>query len=1119
MLNCKEKKTVNDYLQKITWKKEDISPFVFGYLKNMRIIVLLAVALMIAGFASYKTLPQTVAPEINITIMVVSAALPGATPEDVEQLLTIPLEEELGAIDGIDQVTATAGEGFTSIVMTFVRGVDKNRAQSDVESALGRVSELPEDATEPRVEAVDFEDAPVVQWTFAYSSDAATSLSAKMQKLADELETNRQIDRVVTGGLATQEVQILIAPESFESYGLSIAQIRQAVTTGIMALPSGKVRGQDVERSITIGANVESVDDLREVPIILETGEIITLGDVATIVERPEPGASRAFFHDGSSAQQAVTLDVYRSDGVDISNAVASAVETAEKFLENDGDGLTRYEVYNADKELSDQFNDLMRNLATTVVLVFITLTLFVGRRQAFLAALSIPLIYAVAFVAMQITGISVNFLSLFSLMLSLGLLVDVTIVIVSAMTTYMREGNFTPHQTGGLVFRDFFFTLVMTTLTTVWAFVPLLLAGGIIGEYIKPIPVVVSSVLLASVLVGFFIILPLMIWLFDFSLSRRVRVFLYILGFIALTMIAAGALQLQIPLAIVVALGISLVLISTKSLIAKTEFSQKRKKEKMGDRKHASSAKDVPRTVIDLTHLQARYRSVLEKVIATSGARWKTIAMVVTFFIFASGLVGFGFVKSEFFPGDDNDILYVALELPSGMTAEKTQAATIEVLSQLQAIDGVDYVTMQGGFTSNGEGSSQASDNNVLFTLKTPYKADGGRGSQSVARDLRDAPVITDFDAGKATVVEVAGGPPAGADITITFIGTRLETLRSLAQELEEKVQGFTIENIAISPGEAAAIVSYQPDLYLLSREGVAQSQISEILRLTTTGITIADNVEFTGLEDKRDVVMRATSQGAMIDEIGKLSVQGESGRIPIDVLGKSILTRNITEIERVDFERTVTLTAAVKPGGNAAQINAEIAEVIDSEMDLPSGYTWKTGGANEENNESVAAIIQGMGLAAALIFLTLIIHLRSYRKAAIVLMTIPLGISGVFIMFGIFGIPLSFPSLIGILALFGIVVNNAIIIISQINANRDVGLSFKESVLSGASSRLEPILLSSLTTIIGLMPITISDPIWRGLGGAIIAGLSFSGIIMLFFIPTLYYTMMSDEDPERIA
>jgi len=158
-------------------------------------------------------------------------------------------------------------------------------------------------------------------------------------------------------------------------------------------------------------------------------------------------------------------------------------------------------------------------------------------------------------------------------------------------------------------------------------------------------------------------------------------------------------------------------------------------------------------------------------------------------------------------------------------------------------------------------------------------------------------------------------------------------------------------------------------------------------------------------------------------------------------------------------------------------------------------------------------------MGLAAALIFLTLIIHLRSYRKAAIVLMTVPLAVSGVFVIFGIAGIPLSFPALIGLLALFGIVVNNAIIIIAQINANREVGLSFHEAVVGGASSRLEPILLSSLTTIIGLLPITLSDPIWQGLGGAIIAGLTFSGVIMLFFIPTLYYIIMSDEDPERIA
>jgi len=1123
---------MNDYLKNTTLEKNDVRSSVRNYLKNMRIVVLFAVALVIGGFVSYKNLPQTVAPEINITLLVVSAALPGATPEDVETLLTIPLEDELKSVSGIDTVESTANSSLTSIVMTFVRGTDKNRALADVEAALGRVGDLPEDATEPRVEAVDFEDAPIVQWIFAQDTVegqqqvGTTSLSTKTQKLIDLLESDQKIDRVITGGQPEQEVQILITPEAMSTYGITPNSVRQSVAAGIATLPSGTVDGVSIERSVSIEASVKDIADMRNLPITLEGADsgaqIITLGDIATIVERPTPSAGAAYLYERTHApeqdsepRQIVTVDVYRTSGVDLADTVEKTEQITEEFLAADGKGLRRYEIFNADTELSDQFNELIRNLATTILLVFITLTLFVGRRQALLAAISIPLIYGVAFIAMQITGISVNFLSLFSLTISLGLLVDVTIVIVSAMTAYMREGSFGAHKTGVLVFRDFFVTLIMTTLTTVWAFVPLLLAGGIIGEYIKPIPVVVSSVLGASVLVGFFIILPLMIWLFDFAMPRRIIVMLRLLIFAGLVGFFIQALNIVVPLAILAAIAVSVMLYAANLIIK--QYRKSRTQER-GEAKKAQ--KDIPKTFIDISGLQARYAHTLDKVLSSRVARWKTIAMVTIFFVFACSLVAAGLVKGEFFPGGDNHFLYVGVEMPDGTKSEQSEVMVEGLLPLLGDVDGVSYAIMQVGFAAVGEGgTSRSSGNDVLFTLKTPEKKDGGRGANAVAEELRRQQWITDFTGGEISIIEQQGGPPAGADVTVTFIGNDLAVLRSLAHELQERSSGLQIENVAITPRAAAAIVAFEPDDYILSREGITRAEISSALRLVTAGVTLSEDVEFDGVSEKRDIVLRLHADNARLDDIGRVQVQTTRGTFPLDTLGRITLRENITSIKRQDFDRTVSLTAGVTGEANAGEINAEIATIIDEEMTLPAGYAWKTGGANEENNESVASIIQGMGLAAALIFLTLIIHLRSYRKAAIVLMTVPLAVSGVFVIFGIAGIPLSFPALIGLLALFGIVVNNAIIIIAQINANREVGLSFHEAVVGGASSRLEPILLSSLTTIIGLLPITLSDPIWQGLGGAIIAGLTFSGVIMLFFIPTLYYIIMSDEDPERIA
>lgn len=1095
---------MNEYLKNIIWNKNDVPKGIQSYLKNMRIVSLLIVGLIIAGIAAYSTTPQTVAPEIKLTMIVASAALPGATPEDVETLLTIPIENELKGIDGIDKIESRASDGFTSIVMTFDRGVDKNKALSDVETALNLVRSLPEDATDPKSEAVNFEDYPIVQWAFTSKSNSTTSLSSEMQKLIDELEANQTVDRVESAGQSLKEVQILIIPEQLNSLGLQVDMVRNAIKAALSTLPSGKVSGNGIERSLSIDASVKKVDDLRQLPIVLE-GRVMPLGEIATIAEKPTMGNVAVYIGDKEGTRESVTLNIYGTSGVDLSETAKAAKEISDKFIKNSDGQIARYEITNVNTDLTKQFNDLIKNLAVTILLVFVTLTLFVGTRQALIAAMSIPLIYAIAFVAMKLTDVSVNFLSLFALMLSLGLLVDVTIVIISAMTTYKREGSFDAVTTGMLVFRDFFVTLIATTLTTVWAFLPLLMAGGIIGEYIKPLPIVVSSVLGASVFVGFFVILPFMIWVFDFNLPKRVKLFLIGLVIILVAVVLWIFLGFSIWLFLATIFAVTLI-------YSMTIFYNKYYNKKIVKKNSSEESK----TIVNISVLQEKYRKTLDYTLKSSALSWKIIGIVTIFFIFSIGLVAGGFVKNEFFPGTDNDYFYVSLELPEGKKAQDTEKISKEILSQLTGIDGIIYSTLQIGYEVGAEGRvSAAGENKALFTVRAPLKKDGGKGSSAVAKEVRNLEIVKNNFQGEISVLELAGGPPAGADVTIVFSGDDISTLTDLAKQLGDKIKNLPLDNIKISPESAAAAIEFKPDNYQMSLAGFSNFQISNELRLLTNGSTLAEDVEFDDLDQSRNIVLRVIGEEASISDLGKVIITGVNGQsVPLDSLGEITLKENVSEIKRENYERTVILTASAVGGVNTVEINKQIGTIINEEIPLLTGYDWRSGGANEQNNDSVASIIQGMGLAAILIFLTLIIILNSYRKAVIVLLTIPLAISGVFVMFGLFGISLSFPALIGVLALFGIVVNNAIIIISQINANRNSGMDFHTSIVEGASSRLEPILLSSLTTIVGLTPITLSDPLWQGLGGAIIAGLSFSGIIMLFFIPTVYYKMMRDED-----
>jgi multidrug efflux pump subunit AcrB len=237
-----------------------------------------------------------------------------------------------------------------------------------------------------------------------------------------------------------------------------------------------------------------------------------------------------------------------------------------------------------------------------------------------------------------------------------------------------------------------------------------------------------------------------------------------------------------------------------------------------------------------------------------------------------------------------------------------------------------------------------------------------------------------------------------------------------------------------------------------------------------------------------------------------------------PLTSLGNLVLQSNPTLITREGGKRTISVTAGVKSGYTIPEVNAKLESFAKGPLNLPSGYTWSTGGVNQTNQESVSSIYEAMLISILLIIVTMVLQFSSFRRAFIVILVIPLSISGVFIIFSLTQTALTFPALVGVLALFGIVVKNSILVMDKIQANIKSGMEFTESIADAAASRLEPIALTSITAIVGLIPITLSDPLWRGLGGAIIAGLTFSGTIMLFFIPVVYYYIYNPYKDSKI-
>ncbi len=1101
--------TTSNYLKNLKFDPKLLTSWVAKYIANMRLVLLVILLISAFGIQSYLSLPRRLNPEINIPIVLVSTVLPGANPTDIESLISIPIEDAVRGLDGVKTVTSASRESVSIVQLEFESGFDADKARNDVKSAVDTVTDLPSDAQTPNVQKLDFENQPI--WTFSLSgaSDRG-SLIRFSRDLQKDIEDLTEIDRVEITGLDEQEIQIILKPESISSYGTNPQTISSAIRTALSSFPAGNVRTETGLFSLAIDPAVTKLEDIRALKINLN-GSVVALSDIAEIKEISKPDQNESYILQNGQVSTTVAFSVYRTSDVNFDVANEAAQEKVNERLAQSGNGFKISTVTNTAEEIDEEFGLLQRDIIIVIGLVFAVLLLFLGIRQAVVSMLSIPLTFLITFIVMQTTGIALSFLATFSLLLSLGLLVDDAIVVISAMTAYYRAKNksgehkFSPTQTGLLVWKDFWVAILTTTITTVWAFLPLLLASGIIGEFIKPIPIIVSSTLIASIFVALFIILPLMVFLLKPSIPYRVQ---FLLSALAIGLIL-GTFYLLVPKGglILPQLGVFFLLILIVYLIRDSLFlifSKWFKKHK--------TTKDEILTLLDhgligFGRIERSYNLLIHKILVSKTARRNTIIMVVVFSLFSYSLLPLGFVKSEFFPGTDENTMYVSVEYPSGTNIQTAKTEGLEVLNKLKTVEEATTVTMEmgRGFSDFG-GAAGAGPNNVLYSLALKDSGDRDRTTSEIAKDLRNQ--FREDSKGTVSVVEVSGGPPAGSDLQIKLFGPDLKSLDTYASQIEDYLKeqpGVTNINRSIKPGTSK--LTFVPDKEALASNNITTDQIGFALRLYASGFE-ADEFKFPGDQDlTEDVTIRVGSGTQYVEDITKIRVSNQNGdSLPLSSLGKLDLASNPTTITREDGNRTLSVSAALSDDYNLTEVNQKLEAFADS-INLPNGYGWATGGANEENAASVNSILQAMVLSFMLIIITMVLQFNSFRRALIVMLVIPLSVSGVFIIFALAQIPLSFPALIGILALFGIVVKNSILVVDKILINQKSGMEFTESVADAAASRLEPIALTSLCTIAGLIPITVSDPLWRGLGGAIIAGLTFSGTIMLFFIPVVYY------------
>ncbi len=1078
------------------------------YYNNPRLVVMTILLLLLGGIFSLLSIPRVLNPNINIPIVIISTVYPGAGPQDVESLVTIPVENAVMGLANVKTVTSSSQDSSSVVEVQFNDGVDPDKAQTDVQSAVNNVSGLPSAVQKSSVQKVDFQNVPV--WTFVVTTKTDdASLSRFAQILSNNIKNVSTVSKVSTSGLDTQGIQVVIKPTAITTYGLNPAQISQLINSAVSSYPAGTVQTDKSVFSFTINSEITNVDTVRNLMLNINN-KPVPLASIANAYQRSQPNQYQSFFaQSNSTPRRGVTFNVYKTDAASIDQSVGDVQKVVNDTVKQYNNEFSVTSEMNTSEMIDQQFSDLYRDFSITVLLVFITLFIFVGLRQAIIALLSTPLTFLFTFIMMNITGIPLSFIAIFSLLLSLGLLVDDTIVVISAMSVYYRTGRFTPHQTALLVWRDFLSAITTTTITTVWAFLPLLLATGIIGDFIKAIPIVVSSTLLGSYLVAIFITLPLLIIIFKPDIPNRVKMATKIIATVIVVLILFSILpkgkififEFIALVAFLLVAYLTWTLIFVKSKLAI--------KKRLKDHKFVSRLPEYfNHGVFRIDEISERYKGLMHDILASAKLRKRILIMVIIFSLFSYILLPLGFVRNEFFPNTDQDAFFMNLEMPAGTNQQTTTKEALKILNQLKQTKGLEYVTLDvgtqasGGFGGGGSGSNYAS-----FSLVLPPKSERKIGSIQLAQQMRDK--FAHYTAGTLQVVEESSGPPAGADVQIKLFGDDLTVLDAYANKVESflhKQPGLTNIDKSIKPGTSKIV--FVPDQAKMANYNLTIDQLGMWIRLFSSGMKANDiRLSDVGGNNTMDITLRMTNNEEFVDQISSINIPTSKGDVPLLSLGHLTLQTNPTLITREGGQRTISVTASVQAGYSVSEANQKLSDYANNGLDLPTGYSWSTGGVNQTNQDSVTSILEAMLLSFLLIIITMVVQFGSFRKALIVMLVIPLSIAGVFIIFAITHTPLSFPALIGVLALFGIVVKNSILIVDKINQNYRIGMNHIEAVSDAASSRLEPIALTSFATIVGLIPITLSDPLWQGLGGAIIAGLAFSGTIMLFFIPVVYY------------
>lgn len=1076
------------------------------FINNEKFAYLFLVILVGLGTYTVTAIPKESSPEVVIPIGTVSTFLPGAPAADIESLITNEIERGLSSLENVKKITSTSREGFSSVVVEFEASADLDSSIQDLKDQVDKIKgDLPSDAEDPAVSEVNFVDQPIV--TIAISGDLSDEgFTALSDDLENEIESIAGVSRVEIQGVRKREVAIIVEQSALLRYDLSLTEITNAIRSANQTLPIGQIVSNGVSYNVAFEGDITDTEQIKDIAVTSRGGQPIYIKDIATIEDGLAPATSLSRLSiDGAPSLNSISLDVYKQSGGDITVIAAAVNSKVEELKEPGGllEGLTSAVVLDSGEQIRSDLIQLSTSGLQTVLLVVILLVVAIGWREGLLAGTAIPLSFLFGFIGLYYSGNTINFLSLFALILGIGILVDSAIVMVEGINRKMKDNPEIDKKQAALeTIDEFAAPLIAGTLTTVAMFTGLFIVTGVIGQFISSIPFTLIFLLFASMFVSLAIV-PL--FAAKFLKRRSATAFEEkqvryahvleswyqdkILSYLENTDKQEKFLTTIFALlvfSLLLAVNVFAAIIAAPLIYLSAIASYRIKKRRQAG-------------------------ELLRKAI------WFPVAVaIIGLSVFLTGLAlpAINLVKVTFFEQGDVDFLIVEVENPEGTVKEVTDVDTRRVEEVLYTNPHIKSFTVTVGsgsqFGSGGTGSKLA---NIFISLDK----DREKTSTEIVDDLRaELAFIKDV---KVTVNQPSDGPPTGAAIVVKFLGDDLNEITDLANQSAQifrKTPG--VVNVETSTNSNSTEFVLNLDREKAAALGISPFTVSQIARTAVFG---TDATSLTTLDDDIDVVVKmninnssdiqsSTANITNIDSIQNITIPSQTGPIALSSLVTTSLRESSSVISHEDAMRVVSVTADVSSDTNAREAQTAAIEEITSSLDIPASVTLSTGGGEtEESNkaftEMLFALIVGIGLMVGI----LVLQFNSYLHMRYVLSILPYSLIGIMFGLAITRNPLSFPSIMGFIALSGIVVNNSILLIDMMNQTRrqNPDMPIKDVVVASAVNRLRPILLTTLTTVIGMIPLTYAGDLWAPLAYAVMFGLVFSVIITLVLIPITYY------------